>query len=177
MFPQTLRRLYAGLQLRINETKSAVAQPWDRKFLGYSFWVAKGREIKRKVAPKALEAMKDRVRQITCRNGGRSIDQAIAELRGYLLGWKEYFRLADTPGVFEGLDRWIRRRLRMVQLKQWKRGSTIFRQLRAQGISKHVSATAALFARSWWRIANHKALNVALPNSLYEQKGLPRLAA
>jgi group II intron reverse transcriptase/maturase len=174
---ETLRRLYAGLQLRINETKSAVARPWDRKFLGYTFWVAKGREIKRKVAPKALEAMKERVREITSRNGGRSIDQVVKELRGYLLGWMEYFRLADTPGVFEDLDRWIRRRLRMVQIKQWKRGSTVFRELRARGISQHVAAMAALFARSWWKIANHKALNLALPNSLYEQKGLPRLAA
>src|SRR6185369_11394219 len=99
---QTLRRLYAGLRLRVNEAKSAVARPWDRKFLGYSFWVAKGRQVKRKVAPKALAVMKERVRNITSRNGGRSIDQVTSELRGYLLGWKEYFRLADTPNIFKG---------------------------------------------------------------------------
>jgi hypothetical protein len=121
---ERLRRLYSSLQLRINDTTSAVARPWDRKFLGYSFWVAKGREIKRKVAPRALEAMKEGVREITSRNGGLSIDKVIAELRGYLLGWKEYFRLADTLRNFESLDEWIRRRLRMVQIKQWKRGST-----------------------------------------------------
>jgi group II intron reverse transcriptase/maturase len=174
---ELLRRLYAGLQLRINETKSAVARPWDRKFLGYSFWVAKGREIKRRVAPKALEAMKDRVRQITCRNGGRSIDQVVAELRGYLLGWKEYFRLADTPRIFSDLDEWIRHRLRMVQLKQWKRGTTVFRELRARGISEHVAALAGRFARSWWRVAAHKAFQIAFPISFYDRKGLPRLAA
>jgi RNA-directed DNA polymerase len=174
---ETLRCLYAGLQLRINETKSAVARPWDRKFLGYSFWVAKGREIKRKVAPKALEAMKERVREITSRNGGRSIDQVIKELRGYLTGWKEYFRLADTPNVFRTLDEWIRRRLRMVQLKQWKRGTTVFRELQARGVSGHALALASRFTRNWWRVAAHKALQIALPISFYDRKGLPRLAA
>jgi RNA-directed DNA polymerase len=174
---ETLRRLYAGLRLRVNETKSAVARPWDRKFLGYSFWVAKGREVRRKVAPKALAAMKDRVRQITCRTGGRSIDQVISELRGYLHGWREYFRLADTPGVFRALDEWIRHRLRAVQLKQWKHGTTVHRELRARGISQHVAAMAARFARNWWRVAAHKALQIAFPTSFYDRKGLPRLAA
>jgi group II intron reverse transcriptase/maturase len=174
---ETLRRFYAGLRLRINETKSAVARPWDRKFLGYSFWVAKGKEVKRRVAPKALAAMKDRVRQITGRNAGRSIDQVISELRGYLLGWKVYFHLADTPFVFQGLDEWIRHRLRAVQLKQWKRGKTVFRELRARGISEHVAAMAARFTGHWWRVAAHKAFQIAFPISYYDDKGLPRLAA
>lgn len=174
---ETLRRLYAGLRLRVNETKSAVARPWDRKFLGYSFWVAKGSEVKRKVAPKALEAMKERVRQITGRSGGRSIDQVVKELRGYLLGWKEYFRLAETRYVFRGLDEWIRHRLRAVQLKQWKRGTTVFRELRARGISEHVAAMAARFTKHWWRVAAHKAFQIAFPISYYDQKGVPRLAA
>jgi len=174
---EALRRLYAELRLRINETKSAVARPWDRKFLGYSFWVAKGREVKRKVASKALEVMKERVREVTSRNGGRSIDQVIKELRGYLLGWKEYFRLADTPGVFRGLDEWIRHRLRAVQLKQWKRGTTVFRELRARGVSEHVAAMAARFTQNWWAAAAHHALHLAFPTSFYDRKGLPRLAA
>jgi group II intron reverse transcriptase/maturase len=174
---ETLRRLYAGLRLRVNEAKSAVARPWDRKFLGYSFWVAKGREVKRKVAPKALETMKERVRDITSRNGGRSIDQVISELSSYLRGWKEYFQLADTPGIFRELDEWIRHRLRAVQLKQWKRGTTAFRELRARGVSQHVAAMAARFTRSWWRVAAHQALHLALPTSYYDNKGVPKLAA
>ena len=174
---EMLRQLYARLRLRVNETKSAVARPWDRKFLGYSFWVAKGREVKRRIAPKALAAMKDRVREITSRNGGRSIDQVISELRGYLLGWKGYFRLADTPRIFRELDEWIRHRLRAVQLKQWKRGTTVFRELRARGISEHAAALAARFTRSWWRVAAHKALQIAFPTSFYDKKGVPRLAA
>ncbi len=109
---QLLKRLYGKLRLRINESKSAVGRPWNRKFLGYSFWVAKRRLVKRKVAPKAFEAMKDRVREITSRSGGRSTKSVFAELRGYLQGWKQYFRLAGTPGIFEDLDKWIRHRLR-----------------------------------------------------------------
>jgi RNA-directed DNA polymerase len=174
---EALRRLYADLRLRINETKSAVARPWDRTFLGYSFWVAKGREVKRRVASKALEVMKERVRETTSRNRGRSIDQVVKELRGYLLGWKEYFRLADTPGVFGGLDKWIRHRLRAVQLKQWKRGTTTFRELRARGVSEHVAAMAARFTQNWWATAAHQALHLAFPTSFYDRKGLPRLAA
>lgn len=173
---QTLRRLYARLRLRINEAKSAVARPQDRKFLGYSFWYAKG-EVRRRIAPKALEAMKERVRKITARSGGRSLKSVFAELRGYLTGWKQYFRLAQTPGIFRDLDGWIRRRLRMLQLKQWKRGTTVFRKLRARGISQHVAAMAARFARSWWRTAAHKAMQIAFPTSYYDRAGVPRLAS
>ena len=165
---QALRGLYARLKLRVNESKSAVARSWDRKFLGYSFWVAKGREVKRRVAPKALAAMKDRVRQITRRSGGRSLEPVIAELRAYLLGWRAYFRLADTPRVLRELDEWIRHRLRAIQLKQWKRGRTIFRELRARGMSKAAAAQVAGNARRWWKNAS-MAVNIALPNKLYAE--------
>ncbi len=174
---QTLRRLYARLRLRLNEVKRAVARPQDRTFLGYSFWYAKGSEVKRRVAPKALEAMKTRVREITNRNGGRSIDAMLAELRGYLTGWNEYFRLADTRGVFERLDQWIRRRVRMVQLRQWKRGTTVYRKLRARGVAEDTAKRAAAYARCWWHVANHAALTIALPMSFFDAKGVPRLAA
>jgi group II intron reverse transcriptase/maturase len=173
---QTLRRLYARLRLRVNEAKSAVARPQDRKFLGYSFWVAKGREIRRRVAPKALAAMKERVREITTRNGGRSMQAIIAELRSYLTGWKEYFRLADTPRILSDLDEWIRRRLRLAQLKQWKRGSTVYRELRARGVPERVTCAAAAHATRWWRTAGHGALHTALPTSFYDRMGVPRLA-
>jgi RNA-directed DNA polymerase len=173
---ETLRRLYAKLRLRINESKSAVARPWDRKFLGYSFWVASGREVKRRVASKALVAMKQRVRSITGRSCGRSIPTVVAELRGYLVGWKEYFRLADTPRIFRELDEWIRHRLRAIQLKQWKRGTTIFRELRARGLSEQAAAKVAGNARRWWRNSG-MAIHIALPGSHFDRLGLPRLAA
>ncbi|HSJ74577.1 MAG TPA: group II intron reverse transcriptase/maturase [Gemmatimonadales bacterium] len=172
---QRLQVLYAKLRLKVNEDKSAVARVWDRKFLGYSFWVGKGREVKRRVSPKALTEFKQRVRQITSRNGGRSLPKVVEELRSYLLGWKAYFRLADTPGIFHGLDQWIARRLRMVRLKQWKQGTTVYRELRRRGLPDRLARAAAAHARSWWRTANHGALKTAMPGELFEQMGLPRL--
>ncbi len=172
---KTLRRLYGRLRLRVNEAKSAVARPWDRKFLGYSFWVAPGRKVKRRVAPKALAAMKDRVREITARNGGRSMDRVIEELRSYLRGWKEYFRLAETPRVLSDLDEWIRHRLRLVQLKQWKRGKTIYRQMKRLGANEDAARGVAGNSRRWWKNSS-KLLGIALPMSYYDRKGVPRLA-
>lgn len=173
---QALTGLYAKLRLRVNADKSAVAKVWDRSFLGFSFWVAPGRVIKRRVAPESLARMKDRVRQITRRSGGRSLAQVTAELRSYLVGWKAYFRLADTPGVFADVDKWLHHRLRAVQLKHWKRGATVFAELRARGVSARVAGMAARFSRNWWRVAGHAALHLALPNSYFTRLGLPHLA-
>lgn len=172
---QTLKGLYARLKLRINEAKSAVARPQDRKFLGYSFWYAKGGVVRRRVAPKALEAMKERVRDITNRNGGRSMTAVFAELRGYLMGWKGYFCLADTPRVFSDLDEWIRHRLRMVQLKQWKRGTTIYREMKRLGANDEAARKVAANSRRWWK-NSAKLLNTALPTSYYDAQHVPRLA-
>jgi RNA-directed DNA polymerase len=171
-----LRRLYAKLRLQINEAKSAVDLAWNRKLLGYSFWVAPGRTVKRRVAAKALATMKECVRLITRRSGGRSIEQVGKRLGEYLRGWKEYFRLADTPKVFAGLDEWIRHRLRAIHLKHWKRGTTIYRELRARGLSEHAAATVAANGRRWWK-NSAKLINVAFPISYFDQLGVPRLAA
>jgi len=122
-----LRRLYGRLRLKVNETKSAVASVFGRKFLGYSLWVASGGVIRRKVAAKPLLAFKHRIRELTGRNGGRSMKDVVERLRPYVLGWKAYFRLAQTPRVWLDLDKWMRHRLRVIQLKQWRRGPTIYR--------------------------------------------------
>jgi len=172
---QTLRRLYARLHLRVNESKSAVARVQDRKFLSYSFWLSPKGEVRRTIASKALDAMKDRVRHMTSRVRGRSLAQVCGDLRKYLPGWKAYFRLVELPGIFRDLDGWIRHRLRSLQLKHWRRGPTIFRELRARGMSSRDARRVAGNARSWWR--NSKMLiNVALPNKLFDALGLPRLA-
>ncbi len=173
---ETLRRLYTRLRLQVNEKKSAVARPWGRKFLGYSFWVAKGGVVKRRVARQALEAMKDRVRAMTNRNRGRSLHQVTQDLRGYLVGWRGYYRLADTPGVFLSLDQWVRHRLRAVHLKQWKRGRTVYRELRARGLSQLAAACVARHTRRWWWNAG-RYLHMALPNRYFDALGVPRLAA
>ncbi|WP_049768497.1 group II intron maturase-specific domain-containing protein [Anaeromyxobacter sp. Fw109-5] len=172
---RVMETLYARLRLRVNEAKSAVARPQDRKFLGYSFWYAKGGEVRRRIAPKALEAMKDRVREITARNGGRSMERVIEELRGYLAGWREYFRLADTPRVLSDLDEWIGHRVRVVHLEQWKRGTTVYRELRARGMGPVSAAKVAVNARRWWKNAT-MAIHVALPTSYFDRAGVPRLA-
>jgi group II intron reverse transcriptase/maturase len=171
-----LRRQYAKLRLRINEEKSTVARATHHKLLGYSFWIAAGGVVKRRVAAKALEEMKHRVRQITSRNGGRSMEQVTGELARYLRGWKEYFKLADTPGIFAALDGWIHRRLRVLQLKQWKRGRTTFRELRTRGLPEWLSVKGAAHGRRWWWAAALSAMQTALPGSYFDRLGVPRLA-
>ena len=171
-----LQRQYGQLRLRINESKSAVALMRGRKFLGYTFWVAPGEMVKRAVASKPLSEMKARVRRITARSAGRSIEQVVEELRRYLVGWREYFRLAQTPGVFSALDQWLRHRLRALHLKHWKRGPTIYRELRARGMSEAHAAIIAGNSRRWWHNSS-RLLNRALPNRYFDQLGIPRLAA
>jgi group II intron reverse transcriptase/maturase len=170
-----LRQRYAKLRLRINEEKSTVALARDRKFLGYGFWVARG-TVKLGVAPEALEEMKRNVREITSRNGGRSMTQVCSVLGLYLRGWKEYFKLADTPGILAQMDGWIHRRLRMMQLKQWKRGRTAYRELRARGLPEWLSQKGASFAKRWWWASALGAMQTALPGSYFERLGVPRLA-
>jgi hypothetical protein len=148
---------------------------WYRPFLGFSFWVAQGKIVRVRVSGRSLARLKDRVRQITSRTGGRSLVQVAKELRQYLLGWKGYFQLADTPKIFRGLDEWIRHRLRAIQLKHWKRGRTVFRELRVRGMSRSAAAKVAANVRSWWK-NSAMAINIALPNTYFEELGVPRLA-
>jgi hypothetical protein len=170
-----LRRLFTGLHLKVNEAKSAVDLATRRKVLGYSFWLGPGGVVKRRVARKAQDKLKERVRHTTRRSGGRSLSQVVQELRSYLPGWKAYFRLADTPKALATLDEWIRHRLRALQLKHWKRGRTTFRQLRQLGLSQDEAARVAACTRSWWR-NSALLLNKALPIRFFDELGLPRLA-
>jgi RNA-directed DNA polymerase len=170
-----LKKLFGQLRLVVNEDKSAVDLAWRRDFLGYSFWVAAGGRIKRRVAGKALGAMKQRVREITGRNGGRNLPTVIAELRAYLTGWREYFQRAETPGAFRELDGWIAHRLRCLQLKQWKRGRTAYRAMRALGASRGTAARVAANTERWW--ANSALLlNSVLTSRYFDGLGVPRLA-
>ena len=171
-----LRRLFGRLRLRVNESKSAVDLARNRRILGYSFWVAAGKAVKLRVARKALDAMKDQVRLITRRSGGRSLRRVIEDLREYLPGWRNYFSLAETPAIFTDLDKWIRHRLRALQLKQWKRARTVYREMRARGASELVAAQAAANTRRWWRNARMD-LHAVLPTSHFDALGLPRLSA
>ena len=170
-----LRRLYGQLRLTVNETKSAVASVFGRKYLGYALWVGPGGVIKRRVAAKPLAAFKHRIRQLTRRSGGRSLRDVVDRLRTYVLGWKGYFRLAQTPRVWRELDKWLRHRLRAIQLKQWKRGTTMYRELLALGAKPDVARQVAANSRCWWRNSG-QALNSVLTLAWSDQLGLPRLS-
>jgi group II intron reverse transcriptase/maturase len=170
-----LRRLFARLRLTVNETKSAVAGVFGRKFLGYSLWAARGGEIKRRVADKPMATFKQRVRQLTRRSGGRSMAEVVERLRPYLLGWKAYFGLAQTPKVWRELDKWLRHRLRAIQLKHWKRGTTMYRELRALGASEQTARRVAANSRCWWR-NSAMDLNRVLTIAYFDRLGVPRLS-
>jgi RNA-directed DNA polymerase len=168
--------LYAQLKLQINPAKSAVAPVGERTFLGFRFWrMVRGRIVKRGVSPKAIDKMKARVRELTSRAKGWSFADVVATLRRYLLGWNAYFGLAETPSVFVALDGWIRRRLRVLIMKQCKHDPTLFRVLRARGVAKRDAAGAAAHCRRWWAIAAHQALSTAFPTAYFDLLGIPRL--
>lgn len=170
----SLRKLYGDLKLRINEAKSAVGSALGRKFLGYELWSAGG-QVKVAVADKALQAFKARIRRLTGRSCGRSMEQVVEKLAPYLRGWKAYFGLAQTPKIWRGLDEWLRRRLRALQIKQWKRPRTIYRELKAQGAKEHVARQVAASSRHWWRNSDG-LLHTVLDIAYFDHLGLPRLS-
>ena len=169
-----LRKLYAKLKLSVNEAKTAVRSAYGAKFLGYALWVAPGGEVKRAVAHTARAAFQRRVRQLTRRNSGRSMAEVIGKLREYVRGWKAYFRLAQTPRVWRKLDQWLRHRLRAIQLKHWKRGTTIYREARRLGASHWLAHQAAGGARHWWR-GSAQAIHGVLTVAYFDRLGVPRL--
>src|ERR1700688_1699433 len=161
------------LQLKVNEAKSAVARPQERKFLGFSF--TGGREPKRRIAPKVLLRCKQRVRELTRRTRGISLEQMTKQLATYLRGWKSYFGFSQTPSVLQKLEAWMRRRLRSVIWKQWKRSKVRFVKLRQRNIRPALAAQTAGSPHGPWRLANSPALQSALPIAYFDSLGLPRL--
>jgi RNA-directed DNA polymerase len=169
------RFLSQRLKLKVNEAKSAVAQPWQRKFLGFSFTAtACPRRI---IAPQALARFKQRVRALTSRTGGRAIGEAIQRLAPYLKGWSGYFGFCEIRSVLRELDQWIRRRLRSIVWKQWKRGRRRYAELRRRGVRHDLAACTAGSAHGPWALANSPALSSALPNAAFASLGLPSLYA
>jgi RNA-directed DNA polymerase len=149
------------LKLKVNEAKSAVARPQERKFLGFSF--TGGREPKRRIAPQALLRCKRKVRELTRPTRGISVEQMTKELAAYLCEWKAYFGFCQTPSVLHRLERWMRHRLRSMIWKQWKRGKVRFRNLRQRNIGTDLAAETAGSSHGPWRLANSPALSLAFP--------------
>ena len=158
------------LKLKVNQAKSAVARPRQRKFLGFSF--TSEREPRRRIAPKAIVRFKERIREQTRRTRGVSLTRMVKEITTYLRGWLGYFGDCQTPSVLQGLEQWLRRRLRSVVWKQWKRGRTRFRELRKRGVGLDLAAQTTGSPHGPWRLANSPALNIALPNAYFAQLGL-----
>src|SRR6266700_2451307 len=161
------------LQLHVNETKSAVARPQERKFLGFSF--SAGPEVKRIIAPKALERFRHRIREVTRRAKGVSMETTMAELAPYLRGWRSYFGFCETPVVLEYLTRWVRLRLRAAMWRQWKTPCRRRAALLALGVRPRLATNTAGSGRGPWYLARAKALSVGLSNAYFKSLGLPTL--
>ncbi len=167
------RFLETRLKLKVNEAKSAVAQPWQRKFLGFSF--TRTSRLRRRIAPQALTRFKQRVWELTDRNQGRALSEVIDRLALYLRGWRGYFGFCETPSVLRDLDSWIRHRLRSLVWKQWKRGRRRYAELVRRGVPRDLAAQTAGSSHGPWRLAKSPALHIALSTAHFAALGLPRL--
>jgi RNA-directed DNA polymerase len=161
------------LKLKVNQEKSAVDRPWKRKFLGFSFtW---NKDPKVRIAPQSMKKVKTKIREITSRKRPLSMEQRIKELNQYLTGWCGYFALADTPSIFQGLDEWVRRRLRMCLWKQWKKPKTKVKRLISLGVPKDKAYEWGNTRKGYWRIACSPILHRSLDNQYWKSNGLKNL--
>ena len=165
------RFLEQRLRLKVNAEKSAVARPWERKFLGYSLtW---HREARLKVAASSVQRLKEKLREIFRRGRGRNVGRLIeAELTPLLRGWMNYFRLAEVKGVFDVLDSWIRRKLRCLIWRQWKRPYTRAKHLMRRGVKEAQARESAGNGRGPWWNAGASHMNAAFPKSYFDRCGL-----
>jgi RNA-directed DNA polymerase len=162
------------LKLKVNQSKSRVDRPWRCKFLG--FRIIAGKETKRGIAPESLSRFKRRVRELSSYRRGVTIEQMTEKLNRYLIGWRGYFGYCQTPSVLVRLDSWIRRRLRYVYWRRWKRGKKRFAELRRLGIAKDLAARTAGSVHGPWRISRSPALSFVFPNAHFSSLGLSLLA-
>ena len=161
------------LKLKVNDKKSAVARPQERKFLGFSF--SDGPLIRRRIAPKAVERFKQRIREITRQAKGVSLETTIATLAPYMRGWRGYFGFCETPQLLIDLTRWVRRRLRAALWRQWRTQRRRRAMLIQLGVRGRLADNTAGSGLGPWHLAHSKALNVALSNAYFRNRGLPSL--
>lgn len=161
------------MKLRINAEKSAVARPWERKFLGFS--VTQHRESRLRIAPASVQRLTQKVRDLMRAGRGRSLTHTIEDLNPLLRGWINYFRLTETKGVLEELDSWMRRRLRCLLWRQWKRRATRARKLRALGLNDERARLSAGNGHGPWWNAGASHMNRVLPAEYFATKGLVSL--
>jgi group II intron reverse transcriptase/maturase len=163
------------LKLKVNRKKSGVDKPQKRKMLGFSFWRPKG-ETRLRLAPETEERLKEKIRRYTRRTWGVSMEERLKQLNIYLTGWMSYYHIVDTPGTMEKLDRWIRRRLKMCLLKQWKEPKTRRRKLTALGVPESEVHLISACRRGVWFLSTRKWVNIALCPSFWKDKGYASLS-
>jgi RNA-directed DNA polymerase len=162
------------LRLKVNEEKSAVGRPWERKFLGFTF--TREKKTRRRIAPETLKRVKERIRKLTFRKRGNTLEQIIKELNSYLRGWINYFGYCQTPTVLQDLEEWLRRKLRCLIWKRWKRGITRYKRLREMGLSNEQAAMGAgSGTHGPWHMSRTPPINKALSVEYFRQLGLPTL--
>lgn len=164
------------LKLKVNRTKSKVDRPWRIKYLGFSFYQAKGR-IEIRVHPKSITKLKDKIRAITSRSNAMSMETRYIKLKQVIVGWANYFKIANMGKIAQGLDKWIRRRIRMCYWKQWKKIKTKHDNLVKLGIDKYKAWEYANTRKSYWRISDTPFLHQALNNKTLERLGYTSLSS
>jgi RNA-directed DNA polymerase len=175
VFDSVTRYVEGRLKLKVNREKSAVDRPWKRKFLGFSF--TPHRDPKLRLAEKTVKRFRQKVRDLTNRSSNQSMELRIKQLNQYLNGWSGYFRIVDTRSVFQSLDEWLRRRLRMCVLKQWKKPQTRRKRLISLGIPEELARNISGSRKGYWRLANTPQLNRALGLAYWQNQGLTSLVA
>jgi group II intron reverse transcriptase/maturase len=161
------------LKLRVNEAKSAVARPWERKFLGYGLTRHKGPKLR--IAPASLQRLQDRIRDVLKGARGRSVRRTIEELNPVLRGWAAYFKLTETQRALEELDGWLRRKLRCILWRQWKRPYTRAGNLMKAGLQEERAFRSAFNQRGPWWNSGASHMNAAFPKSFFDRLGLVSL--
>lgn len=160
------------LRLKVNKEKSAVGRPWNRKFLGFTF--TREKKQRRRIAPAALLRLKQRLKEMTKRNRGRSLEQVVDELRTYMTGWYHYFKFCQTPTVLRRIEEWLRHRLRCMVWKQWKSSTTRYERLKAMGLSdRDALEGAGNGSRGPWRMGAIPPMHKALSKKYFRMLGLP----
>lgn len=167
---RTTKYLEKKLKLKVNESKSAVGRPWERKFLGFTI---SSRTPKRAIAKESVQRFKTRVREITRRSRGKSLHQVAQELKAYLQGWSHYFGFAEQRTILKQLQAWVHRKLRCLLWKQW--GAARKKELRKRGVPSKLAAMTASTGHGPWRISKSQALSFALPGKFFDSLGIPRI--
>ena len=164
------------LRLKVNKEKSKIDRPWKIKYLGFSFYQAEGK-VEIRIHPKSVAKFKDKIRIITSRSKAMSMETRYIKLKQVIVGWVNYFKIANMKKIAQKLDEWIRRRIRMCYWKQWKKIKTKHDNLVNLGIENHRAWEFANTRKSYWRIANTPFMHKTLNNKTLEKLGYISLSS